>query len=68
MPLSALSAAVLFEWPEMLRENVALARAWGAELTDVLCAIDVTSVYATEKISFAASVVGNELEAWRLAD
>jgi hypothetical protein len=66
MPLSALSAAVLFEWPEMLRENVLLARAWGADLTDVLAAIDVTSVYATEKISFATRVVGDILESWRL--
>jgi hypothetical protein len=67
MPLSAMTAAVLFEYPEMLRENVLLARAWGAELTDVLSAIDLTSVYATEKISFAARAVGDLLEAWRLA-
>jgi hypothetical protein len=65
MPLSCVYAAVQFEWPDMLRENVLLARAWGADLTDVLQVIDVCAVYATEKISFAARTVGDILDDWK---
>jgi hypothetical protein len=64
LPLSLLYGAVQFEQGEAIRENILLARAFGADLVDVLQTIDVTAVYGTQKVGFAYEIGGDILDAW----
>jgi hypothetical protein len=63
-PLSLLFAAVQLEQREAIRENVALARAFGATLDDVVQAIGVTAVYGTSKITVTYDAAGDILDNW----
>jgi hypothetical protein len=64
LPLSFLYAGVQFEQKETIRENVLLARTFGATLDDVIQAIGVTAVYGTEKVGVAYEAAGDILDTW----
>ena len=53
-----------FEQKDGIRENMLLARAFGATVTDVVQAIDVTGVYGTEKLGIAYEAAGDILDEW----
>lgn len=64
LPLSLLFGGARLEQKETIRENVLVARAFGATIDDVNQAIGVTAVYGTEKISVVYEAAGDIVDSW----
>jgi hypothetical protein len=64
LPLSLLFGAVRLGQTAAIRENVLVARAFGATIDDVVQAVGVTAVYGTEKVSVAYEAMGDILDSW----
>ena len=68
LPLSLLFGAARLEQTDAIRENVLMARAYGATIDDVIQTLGVTAVYGTEKVGAAYRAAGDILESWESSE